>query len=185
MNKTVIKMILVLVVVGIISGGTLAAVYRVAHPLIEKNKLEELRKAIFVVLPEAKSYKNIKKGDLVVYQGLDSQGSPVGVAFVAEGNGFQGKIRLMVGMDNELTKIKGLLVLENVETPGLGGRISEEGFQKQFKGVIVRPQIEYVKNMKPEKSNQVQAITGATISSSSVVKITNSQIKKVLEVLGP
>ena len=42
-----------------------------------------------------------------------------------EGNGFQGKIRLMLGLSNDLNKITSLEILEQVETPGLGSRVTE------------------------------------------------------------
>ncbi|HXI10049.1 MAG TPA: FMN-binding protein, partial [Thermodesulfobacteriota bacterium] len=63
---------------------------------------------------------------------------------------------------------------------GLGNRISEPAFEGQFKGVDVRPKIEYIKNRKPEKPNQIQAITGATISSNAVVTNLNNAIAKVV-----
>jgi len=43
----------------------------------------------------------------------------------------------------------------------------------------VEPEIIYVKNSKPSKDNEIQAITGATISSKSVVNILNTNIGKV------
>jgi len=82
----------------------------------------------------------------------------------------------MVGLTPDLEKITGIEVLEQVETPGLGGRIGEESFQSQFKNVSVEPEVEYVKNQEPEKENQIRAVTGATISSRSVVAIINGAI---------
>jgi len=52
---------------------------------------------------------------------------------------------------------------------------------KQFKGVEIHPKIEYIKYRKPEKPNQIQAITGATISSNAVVTNINKAVKKVTE----
>jgi len=44
----------------------------------------------------------------------------------------------------------------------------------------VKPKVEYIKYRKPEKPNQIQAITGATISSQAVVKNINSAVSKVV-----
>ena len=44
----------------------------------------------------------------------------------------------------------------------------------------IAPKVEYIKNRKPEKPNQIQAITGATISSDAVVNNINNAVKKVL-----
>ena len=74
-------------------------------------------------------------------------------------------------------------MLEQVETPGLGGRIGEDVFQDQFKGIKTEPAVEYVKNQEPETDNQIQAITGATISSRSVVKIINKNVALLKDIL--
>ncbi len=177
MNSSALKVIIVLTCIGLISGGSLAGVYKISYPLIEKNRIAELKKAIFDVLPEAKSYKELERNGLKAYYGLDSEENPVGIAFEASGNGFQAKIVMMVGIDNEFEKLKGMKVLQQIETPGLGNKIEFDEFRDQFKGLSATPQIEYVKNKKPEKPNQIQAITAATISSDAVVKILNKEIK--------
>jgi len=177
-------MFLNLTVIGALSGGLLAVIFSIANPLILANKEKELKESIFVVLPEAKDYvvieKKVGKEKLVLYKGVDAAGNPVGVAFKAEGNGFQGKIVAMVGLGLDYLHLKGIKVLEQLETPGLGNRISEDDFQGQFKGVEIKPRIEYIKNRKPEKPNQIQAITGATISSDSVVKLLNKAVETTL-----
>ena len=183
MNK-VLKMFLNLTVIGVLAGGLLAVIFSVADPLIQANKEKELKESIFVVLPEAKDYvvmeKTVGKQKLTLYKGIDGFGNAVGVAFKAEGSGFQGKIVTMVGLGLDYLQLKGIKVLEQLETPGLGNRISEDSFQGQFKGVEVKPRIEYIKNRKPEKPNQIQAITGATISSDAVVKHINKSVEMVL-----
>src|SRR3990172_11226882 len=176
-------MFLNLVVVGALSGAVLSGVFSKADPVIKANKEKELREAIFIVLPEAKDFKVMEKTvgaeKLIVYKGIDASGSPVGVAFKADGGGFQGNVGLMVGLDREYLKLKGMEVLEQLETPGLGDRIREEAFKEQFKGLDVKPKVEYIKYRKPEKPNQIQAITGATISSKAVVTNINKAVEKV------
>ncbi|NOX97959.1 MAG: RnfABCDGE type electron transport complex subunit G [Nitrospirae bacterium] len=180
------KMVIVLTAVGVISGWTLAMVYKGAAPKIEKQRLKTLKAAIFTVLPQAKSYRTEKKDGLVLYRGLDGEGKPVGIAFKVEGPGFQAKIYLMVGLDNRLEKLLGMQVLESVETPGLGGNITTPEFKDQFKGLVIKPRITYIKNRNPatpKKPGQIDAITGATISSKAVVDMINKGIAKVLKVL--
>ncbi|MBI3399072.1 MAG: RnfABCDGE type electron transport complex subunit G [Deltaproteobacteria bacterium] len=186
MNNLVTKMFLVLTVIGVVSGGILAGVFHVADPLIQANREKELKEAIFVVLPEAKDYKimekEVDKEKVTVYKGIDADGKPVGLAFIADGGGFQGNIRIMVGLGIDYLKLKGIRVLEQNETPGLGNRIKEPAFEGQFKGLEIKPKIEYIKYRKPEKLNQIQAITGATISSDAVVKNVNNAVEKTLKV---
>lgn len=183
MDRKIVKMIVVLTSTAILSGGVLASVYRVAHPLIEGNRLRELKKAIFIVLPGAVDYEEINKEGITIYKGIDRDGGEIGYAFVSEGPGFQGKIKMMVGLSTDMKTLTGMKVLEELETPGLGNRIEEEEFQGQFKGLEIEPKIGYVKNKKPEKPYEIQAITGATISSRAVVEAINRDVKKVVSVL--
>lgn len=182
--NNIAKMFLNLVVIGALSGIILSGVFGVADPMIKANKERELKEAIFVVLPGAKDFKVLEKTvgqeKLIVYKGIDENGTPVGVAFKADGGGFQGNIGLMVGLETSYLKLRAIEVLEQLETPGLGDRIREEAFKDQFKGLEVKPRVEYIKYRKPEKPNQIQAITGATISSDAVVKNINRAVEKVV-----
>ncbi|MBI5561386.1 MAG: RnfABCDGE type electron transport complex subunit G [Deltaproteobacteria bacterium] len=183
--NNVTKMFLNLVVIGAVSGAILAAIYHVADPMIQANKEKELKEAIFVVLPDAKDYKVIKKTvdkeEVTIFEGIDAALAPVGIAFKADGGGFQGNVGVMVGLNMDYLHLKGIRILDQVETPGLGNRISEPAFEGQFKGIEATPRVEYIKNRKPEKPNQIQAITGATISSNAVVTNINNAVAKVLK----
>ncbi|MBE7415255.1 MAG: RnfABCDGE type electron transport complex subunit G [Deltaproteobacteria bacterium] len=180
----VTKMLLNLIIIGALSGAVLSGVFTAADPMIKANKEQELREAVFYVLPEARDFVKVEKTvgqeKLVVYKGINENGEPVGMAFKADGNGFQANIGLMVGLDLDYLKLKGIEVLDQLETPGLGDRIRDESFKDQFKGLEVKPRIEYIKFRKPEKPNQIQAITGATISSEAVIKNINRAVEKVV-----
>jgi electron transport complex protein RnfG len=178
-----LKMVLILTLFACVSGGFLSLVYIISSPLIEANMIEEQNKAIFLVVPEAKSYEEKLKEGVNYFECTDADGRIVGIALPAKGNGYQGVINLMVGLTPDLRQVKGLAVLEQVETPGLGGRISEKEFQSQFKGINTDPAIGWVKNRAPEKDTDIQAITGATISSRSVVAIINKRIQDLRMVM--
>ena len=178
--KNAFKMILVLVVVGLVSGGALVSVYNYANPLIEKNKEKELKEALNKVLPRA-IYKEIEPNR--IYEGRDERGKILGYAFIAEGNGYQGKIKIIAGIDTTLKNLKGIEIPESSETPGLGAEITKEPFKKQFRGLSVIPEITFTKGT-PAGENEVQAITGATISTRSVVEILNKEIEHLREALG-
>jgi H+/Na+-translocating ferredoxin:NAD+ oxidoreductase subunit G len=185
------KMIVVLTLISILSGGILSIWDNITKPAIEAYKLQELQKAIAEVLPQFDAYKEVKEGDMTLYVGvLEDIPEPLGVAFEAVGNGFQGKISIMVGINNEFTEIYGIKILEQIETPGLGTKIVEDPTNKkdpfwwpnQFKGLQTNPEIGVVKNIKPTKSTDIQAITGATISSQAVVNILNAQINQAKKI---
>jgi electron transport complex protein RnfG len=183
MAKIVLHMIAVLTVIGLMVGGVLSSVNYFAAPLIEANRLRELKEAIFYVLPEAKDYETIVKDDMIVYKGIDENGNIVGYSFTADGPGYQANIKMMVGLRTDLSKLNGMKVLEQLETPGLGNYIEADFFQDQFKGLEFRPKIEYVKNREPEKPNQIEALTGATISSKAVTNNINNVIMEVIDVI--
>jgi len=176
MKNLTVKMLMALTTVGILSGGSLSLVYQIAAPAIEKHRLENLQRSIFLVLPGAVRYREKNQGKKSLYEGMDSGGKSVGYAVECSGNGFQGKIALMIGVTRTFDKLKGIAILSQIETPGLGNKISGKNFQKQFQGLSTQPKIEYVKNRRPSKPNQIQAITAATISSRSVVKIINRSL---------
>lgn len=177
--RNTIKMIIVLTVVGLVSGAALVSMYKYAHPLIVDNQKKETKKAIFVIFPGAKSYEEKNIGEDVIFKVKDKKGSLLGYTFLAEGNGYQGTIKLMAGIKPDMETLVGIEILESQETPGLGQEITQDKFKDQFKGLNASPEITYVKNKKPEKPNEIQAITGATISSRAVVTILNEKIKTI------
>jgi electron transport complex protein RnfG len=75
--------------------------------------------------------------------------------------------------------IIGLKVLESKETPGLGDKIFKDAdFQLNFTALQVLPEIESVKKGEKQRENQVEAITGATISSNAIVRLLNDSMEK-------
>jgi len=176
--KKVIHMIATLTIIGIIAGGLLSEVNNWAYPLIVENQKAETERAIFLVQPAGKSYEAVKSNEIEIYKVFDENKNPVGYSMVSSGNGFQGKIKIMTGLSNDLSKIEMIEILEQVETPGLGTKVTEEPFKDQFKGLLTTPQINWVKGKAPEHENEIQTITGATISSKSVVAIINSGLEK-------
>lgn len=176
--KNAVKMISVLVIVGVFSGGVLVSVYNYASPLIESNEAKALEEAIYKVLPDAKSYNEVTKDTITYFEGVDEKGGVVGYAFKASGFGYQGAIEIIAAVDTELRRLKGMEVLESSETPGLGAEIMNEPFKKQFRGLSVLPGITFTKE-RITQDNEVQAITGATISTRAVVEILNKEIARV------
>jgi electron transport complex protein RnfG len=186
MNLTT-KMIVVLTVLTMVAGGVLSYWDGITRPRIEAYRLEQLKKAIAEVLPDHESYDEVKADGMILYVGKKSNDpEPIGVAFEAIGNGFQGKISIMVGISLDFKKINAIKILEQLETPGLGTKIVEDPsnkddrfwFPNQFKNLSTEPQINVVKNIKPAKPNEIQAITGATISSAAIATILNNEIQK-------
>jgi len=172
--KSVIHMLITLTAIGIISGGILSQISGWAAPKIEAHAKAATEKAIFLVQPDAKSYEKVEDVNFELYKVFNQQNEAIGYSLPYEGNGFQGKIRMMVGIKNDLKELVGIEILEQSETPGLGTKVTEEPFRNQFVKLIADPQVNWVKGALPSNPNEIQAITGATISSKSVVAIINA-----------
>ena len=189
MNKTA-KMVIVLTVITALSGGILATWDGVTKPKIAYHQLEALKAAISDVLPSYDNYLEKDINEKKVYIGkIDDSTQPVGIAFKVDGSGFQGNISIMVGVDPSFNSITGIKVLGQIETPGLGTKIVVDPsnktnpfwFPEQFGGVVLFPQIDVVKNSIPQNQNEVQAISGATITSKAVVRIINENVGIIKE----
>ena len=188
------KMIRAMVGIGLLCGLAIVTAFRVTAPSIERNKAEALQRAIFQVLPEARSSTTFRLADddrfavlegddddRLVYAGYDDRNRLVGLAVQASGMGYQDVIRLIYGYSFDANAIVGIRVLESKETPGLGDRIETDGqFLQNFERLDVALDaslaapahpIEAVKHGRKEHPWQVDGITGATISSVAIAKM--------------
>lgn len=174
------KIILALTMVTAGAGALLAMWDGHTSPMVAENLLRELEKGIAKVLPAHDRYVKYEQGTHTFYVGYqDGQEKPVGVAFRTAGPGFQGKVAVMVGLKPDFVEITGIEVIEQIETPGLGTKIVTDSankqnpkwFPDQFKGLLLDEPIETVKNQKAQGDHQIEAITGATISSKAVANI--------------
>lgn len=112
-----------------------------------------------------------------------------GYAFEVSGRGLWAPITGLMALTPDLDKVIGIVFTEHKETPGLGGRISEDWFQQQFRGLDVSPPPEgyrfvYVAQdsptdkADPRYSRTVDAITGATQTSMAVDKFLNESLRQ-------
>ncbi|QQS36195.1 MAG: FMN-binding protein [Ignavibacteriales bacterium] len=177
--KEVIRIVATLTVIGVIAGGSLSLVNNWAAPKIAVNQKAETERAIFLVHPDGKKYEAVQTKELEAYKVFDEQNNFSGYSLVYSGNGFQGKIKLMIGLSSTLDKVTSIEVLEQSETPGLGTKILEPPYKDQYNGLTPVPVIKLVKGVEPSAPNEVQSITGATISSRAVVTIVNEGISKL------
>ena len=192
------RIIATLAVAGLLSGIAIVGVYEWTMPTILANQARALKAAVLQVVPGSQSMKpfTLDGGALVeagddapveelVYGAYDSEDRLLGYAIPGEGNGFQDVIVLIYGYDPKERKIVGLQVLESRETPGLGDKIRKDaGFAANFNALSVDPELVVVKNGRKSKENEVDAITGATISSKAVVKSLNVTNERWLSHLG-
>ena len=103
------------------------------------------------------------------------------------GSGLWGTITGILAVDENLDRIVGLEIISHNETPGLGGRIDEAWFKKQFREEKISPQGITVRkgsgssgDTDPDNST-VDGITGASLTSASVQNIINTQLSTFRE----
>jgi len=168
------------IVAALLAGAVVLVVSIIAYDHFElkakeDNIEEKTAKAIRNIFPDAEKIENMDDG--TVFKVTNISGEFSGYAFTAKSNGYQSTIKLLAGVSPDLVKILGVEVLASQETPGLGAEITTDRFRAQFKGLSAEGPIECVRGTKPESPRQIQAITGATISSQAVVDAINKKVE--------
>jgi len=183
--------------VGLLCGALIVTVFQVTKPVIEKNRAEALQRAIFQVLPDARSSATFRydegsgfaplegeaTGQPLVYAAYDDSGELVGLALEAAGMGYADVISVLYGYSFDKQAIVGIQVLESKETPGLGDKIeTDPGFLENFvrldvtlgsdNASLANP-IVPVKHGTKQQPWEVDSITGATISSKAIANMLN------------
>ena len=171
-ESTFINMVLRLLMVVSIAGVALGFVYVQTFDVIEAAKKAKLEAAIGKVVPEFDNLNSFKvmpesgKDSLTFYE-ASKDSEIVGTAVETyTDNGFSGRIKIMVGFDNDANIIN-TAVLEHKETPGLGDKmdISKSDWCTQFVGI--NPGNINIKVTKD--GGKIDAITAATISSRAFI----------------
>lgn len=167
----IIRYCLILAIFCMAAVALLPAANNISKTGNISSKPEEVDAGLKEVMPQAKTFKKIESTKGIVYQkAYDKEGRMLGVVFTATGQGYSSIIKTLVGMlkDGSITAIK---VISQDETPSLGTRVTEEDFRKQFS------------NKDSKDLEDVQAITGATISSKAVIDSVKSTAEKIKELI--
>lgn len=193
------KLVTTLAVAGGVAGFFIVLVHLWSQPRIEAYQARVLGEAVEEVLggPETTSTFFLHEGAFTasppasadtasldrIYVGWDESGAPLGIAAAAGEPGFQDVIGLIFGFDPGSGDVLGMKVLESKETPGLGDKIiKDSAFVREFRGVQTP-----LEGVKPARAtgaeNEVDMITGATISSQAVVDIINNRVAALEEAL--
>jgi len=174
-----IKFGLVLGVICLAATLVLAVTYEITKPKIEGQLKTEERDALKSIMPSADSFSEKVRDGIEYFEALKGR-TVVGYCVRVLGSGYNGYIRIIAGVDSNGT-IQGVAILEHSETPGLGAKIneiksgeSEPWFLKQFKGKNAR-------DIAVKKD--IDAITGATISSKAVTDAVRKTVDDLLSKL--
>lgn len=167
--KEMLRYGVILAIVCIIASSLLAGMNLLTKARIISQAQEEERAGLREVVPQGERFEKVQsKEEVLYYKAYDKEGRFIAVAFKALGKGYSSTVETMAGMtrDGVITAVK---ILSQNETPGLGAKVVESAFTGGFSN----------KNL--GDLNNVQAITGATISSRAVI---DSVKKKAEEIKG-
>jgi electron transport complex protein RnfG len=206
-----LAMIRTLGLVSAICGLIIVGSYELTLPAVKENKRIALERAVFKVVPAAKSvapYYAMPGGDVVAapegdtplgaikfYAAYDAAGKLAGVAAEASSKGYADEVRVMIGYQAECQCVTGIGVVAMRETPGIGDRIlTDKDFLANFKSLDVKlnadlsalaNEVKTVKHGTKTQPWQIDAIAGATVTSRAVGRGINEAAQALLPRLYP
>jgi Na+-translocating ferredoxin:NAD+ oxidoreductase subunit G len=163
--------VIFLTLIVLISVSLLLYINSFTSAVVEVQKKARIKSVLEKVFPQLTDFE--EEGDIYIIYGGDTV---QGYAFTASGSGYGGEISMLVGLDTDY-RIKDVAILSHSETPGLGGRITEQSFTGQFKG------LETGDIALSKDGGRIDAITGATISSRAVTEAVYEKMADVIEKL--
>ena len=171
LESSLTNMVLVLTVISVVAGGTLAYVNEVTQEPIAEINAKNLQDGIKKVIIGS------TEGELKVEEPVEADGYTIyvtdkGTAVKAVANGFGGPIEVLVGF-NEAGNILGYTILSTVETPGLGVK-ADTWFQKGGKGDIIGRNPGEKELSVTKDGGEIDAITASTITSRAFLGAVNA-----------
>lgn len=175
MNKYV-KMLIFVVVLGGLTSGLLLGMEYLTAERIEANDAAKLKSRILdgFNLEYTDTTINSVFDDNVVVTEIDDytfyQDSDGRLTFYFEGGGVWGPITGLLTLNSDLKTIEYITILEQEETPGLGGVVAERPYLEKF---VSKEMILNIDKFATDSVNEVDAITGATRTSEAFETILN------------
>lgn len=171
------KAVISVTITALISGFLLSFVFSSFEKDILANNEKTVLEGVKTVIVGSDTVEGplTENSTFIYYIGKKEDGSVAGYAIISSANGYNGENKVLVGFNEDATMITGIVITEQAETPGLGAKIVENSFREQFKEQSSITPLSVVKGIRPEeaKEGEIAAISGATISSSSVVDAVN------------
>lgn len=187
--RDMIKPSVSLFIICLITAFCLAFVNSSTKDTISQRAQKDAEEQRRQVLSTADSFKRVSEGQGVEYGALIrdayaaySGDKLVGYVFSAYPKGYGGEIPVTVGIGSD-GRITGVKIGSNQETPGLGTKTADEKFTGQYLDKNIDTTIKVVK-VPPKADDEIQAVSGATISSKAVtsaVQASADMAKKLLQ----
>ena len=182
--KDKVSMVVFVLILGSVLTTALVGVDYLTKDRIEANKQFKIKTRVLGALGISYTEDNVgekfsenvtktEDGNFYISQDKD-------IAFQFAGSGLWGRIEGVLALSHDLETIKGLTIIRQEETPGLGGRIAEKDFLNKFEGKKLSPELKIVKPGTAKRENEVDGITGATATGEKFEGIINRQAKEYL-----
>ena len=195
--KNAIIMAAKLFIITAVAAVLLAVVNGATSPIIENRAKKDYADSLKIVFDKADEFKSIQDMDGDQKSELEkikksndniddivfaySGGEVAGYVFKTIGKGgYGGDITFVIGVDKETHNITGYKVLEHSETKGFGSQVTEE----PFSGTVVGRNMdeEIVSAASPSAENEIQAISGTTISVSAILNGLNGAVNALADI---
>lgn len=193
MKNTIIKDTIILTLITLIAGGVLGLVYEITKdPIAKQQELakQEAYKAVFENADTFEVCVEAEDADLAAYlagegfeaqtvneimEAKDASGETLGYAInLTTSEGYGGDITFSMGVQADGT-LNGISILTISETAGLGMNATKDEFKGQFKEK--QADAFEVTKTGASKENEINAISGATITSNAVTQGVNCGLK--------
>ena len=187
--KDLINMIIFILILGIILTTALVAMNYYTEPLIIKNEGVRLKVSILNALDIQFTQDQLEnlfseKVSIKENAGNTYYISTDGIiAFEFSGSGLWGPISGVLAMRPDLKTIDGISIIHQEETPGLGSRIAEIIYLDTFKDKVFSPNLVPTASREGLPENQIDGITGATMSCDAFLDILNEQFEKYISTI--
>lgn len=177
-NYSIFQIAMNLAAACLVSGIIIAAVYFVTAPVAAKKAVIVKNQAMKALVKDADTFKPIQ-GKTDWYE-AQKGGKTIAYVVPSESKGFGGAIKFLVSVTPD-GKVIDFNILSHNETPGLGDNAQKESFRSKLWGKKAED-LEVTKD--PANTKNVQAMTGATISSRAVTKGVREAVEQVVKYAG-
>ena len=178
LGAELLKLGAVLTIICLVVAGIVAYVYESTKEQIKINNM--INKAqLAIVSPECDSIEDVTAeypvDDTIfeVYKALKGTDT-VGYIYKTRVTGYKPDLTTLIGLNNE-GNVVAAIVTSHAETGGLGANVVNQPFIGQFAGKNTEKEFKVVKTA-PAAENEIQAVSGATISSTAVVLAVNTAV---------
>lgn len=179
--KVTLGLVVIFIAAGVIIGGT----YKMTSPVRYVAEQKEKEEALKEMAPTAKDPIKLAghwtaHEKTYEYYSATTNSNPVAYIATTAGKGYSSYIQMMVSLNTDM-KINDIKILHHGETPGLGDQVEDRAlFLDQFKGKALSQLV----LIKGETKDNVQAITGATISSRAVTNGVKDAVQTLADKYG-